>query len=82
VIGDTLTSIVWPRPGITPADLIEFSKVEAKVRIRHVREHPPRLILILGARNAKDQIKVRNLDQLDTAFATALARAALKGRKP
>ena len=40
--------------------------------------HPPRLILILGAISAKDQVKVRDLDQLDAAFALVLARTQRK----
>lgn len=38
---------------------------------------PPRLILIRGARSAKDQVKVFDLGQLDAAFAQILARTRL-----
>ncbi len=39
---------------------------------------PPRLILILGAICAKDQVKAHTVDQLEAAFARILARAQLK----
>ena len=39
---------------------------------------PPRLILIRGARSAKDQVKVFDLDRLDAAFAQILARTRLR----
>lgn len=76
--GNTLTSIVWPPVGLTPSELAAMGRIELAFSRRLVRTHPPRLILILGAKSAKDQIKVRDLNDLDDAFADARTRLAIK----
>ncbi len=45
------------------------------------RNTVPRLILIFGARSAADMIKAMPLDDVDTTFARAVARAATKQTK-